>query len=97
MPFAPLAYIFLARAEDFLDTIFPDLLFISMALLRPLLVFSFEPRKTTARASLPLAMTLTLFFFMLRMDFIDFIDFIAFIDFMLRMAFIDLIDFITRA
>merc|ERR1719254_397261 len=77
----------LAYAEAFLLTIFPVLFFTSMVLVRPVRVFSLVPRNTTARALLPLAMTLTfLAFFMRRMA-----DFIAFIALMLRMAFIDLI------
>merc|ERR1719401_849404 len=84
-----LAKFFLLCADALLETIFPALFLVSMALVRPVWVFSFVPRNTIERAILPLAMMLTfLAFFMRRMDFIA-----ARIAFMLRMAFMDFIAF----
>merc|ERR1712151_794633 len=74
---ALLTNLFLAAADDFLLTILPVLLFIRVAFVRPLVVFSFLPRKTEAFARLPLAILLTFmaFFFMAFIAFIAFIPF----------------------
>merc|ERR1740129_515529 len=62
--------VFLARTEAALLTILPCLFLIKDAFVRPPDVFSFEPRKTLAFASLPLAILLVA-------RFIAFIAFIA--------------------
>merc|ERR1712222_71940 len=54
---------FLARADASLLTIFPVLLLVRVAFVKPPTVFSFLPLKTAASASLPLAMMLTFFTF----------------------------------
>merc|ERR1719326_1788524 len=72
---------FLARRDAFLLTILPFLFLIKSDLVKPVYVFSLLPRKTTARAILPLAILLTAFFFMARMAFTAAIAFIAFIAF----------------
>merc|ERR1712087_307193 len=46
-------------AEAFLETILPNLFFISLSLVSPDTVFSLLPRSTMARPSLPLAILLT--------------------------------------
>merc|ERR1719469_1308193 len=66
------AYLFLARAEAALLTIFPVLLLIKESLVRPLAVFTFLPLKTAALALLPRATMLTFLTF-----FIAFMLFIA--------------------
>merc|ERR550537_498392 len=72
---------FLARRDAFLLTILPYLFLIKSDLVMPPTVFSLLPRKTTARAILPLAILLTVFFFIARMAFMAAIAFIAFIAF----------------
>merc|ERR1711972_1081490 len=57
------AKFFFARADAALLTIFPDLLLVKVALVRPPTVFAFLPLKTAALAALPFAMTLTFFTF----------------------------------
>merc|ERR1712124_97138 len=61
---------FLAKGDRFLLTILPYLFLIKSDLVKPVAVFSLVPRKTTARAILPLAVLLTAFFFIARMAFI---------------------------
>merc|ERR1719210_3035886 len=56
------AYFLLLAADAALLTILPDLFFASLAFVMPPAVFSFDPRKTTILAYLPLAILLTLFF-----------------------------------
>merc|ERR1719326_1897856 len=68
---------FLARRDAFLLTILPRLFLIKSALVMPVYVFSLLPRKTTARAILPLAILLTAFAFMAFMAAMAFIAFIA--------------------
>merc|ERR1719270_392365 len=77
---------FLARADAFLLTILPVLLFTNWSLVMPLLVFSLPPANTTARASFPFAILLTFMAFIT--GFMAFIAaFIAgFMDFMAFMA-----------
>merc|ERR1719343_1822472 len=82
---------FLARKDAALLTIFPLLLLIRVAFVKPPTVFTFLPLKTASLASLPRATMLTfLTFFMAFMPFIAF-AFMAFMAF-LRAAF-----FIARA
>merc|ERR1719188_1237032 len=93
---------FLARADAALLTIFPLLLLIRVAFVKPPTVFTFLPLKTAALASLPLAMTLTFFtFFMAFMAFMAFMGaaFMAFMGaaFMAFMAFMPGLAFIARA
>merc|ERR1719453_2622845 len=84
-----------------LETIFPRLFFMSISRVRPDLVFSFEPRKTTERASFPEATLDTRFAFITFMAFIaafffmTFMAFIAAFFFMTFMAFIAAIFFMT--
>merc|ERR1719270_2459493 len=71
---------FLARADAFLLTILPVLLFTNWSLVMPPLVFSLPPRNTTARASFPFAILLTFMAFLAFMAFMAFIaGFIPFI------------------
>merc|ERR1719436_1194292 len=80
---------FLERWEAALDTILPFLFLVKEALVMPPEVFSLLPRKTTALATLPLAILLTLFAFIAFMTFIVvFLPLIAFMAFMAFMAFI---------
>merc|ERR1719174_3124983 len=72
--FSPLlAQRFLPRADIFLDTTFPDLLLTSSVFYRPDVVFSFRPKNTRLRASLPLAILLSAFAFFIDLFFIDFL------------------------
>merc|ERR1719367_1972124 len=69
---------FLPCAEAALDTILPVLFFISLSLVRPDCVFVLFPLNTDTLERLPLAITLTRFFFLIaRMAFIARIAFIA--------------------
>merc|ERR1712218_539780 len=61
---------FLARADAFLLTILPVLLFTNWSLVMPLLVFSLPPANTTARARFPFAILLTFMAFLAFMAFI---------------------------
>merc|ERR1719410_2783936 len=80
------AQAFFFAADCALLTILPVLFFVSLSLVMPLLVFSFPPRNTTARALLPLATLLT------------FIAFLAFIGaFIAAFAFIAFMTFIAGA
>merc|ERR1719148_354611 len=86
---ALVANFFLAAADAFLLTILPFLLFIRVAFVRPLAVFSLFPRKTEAFARLPLAILLTFMAFM-PLFFMAFIAFIAFIPFFIAAFFMPL-------
>merc|ERR1719262_134284 len=79
-------YLFLAAALDFLLTILPLLFITRSDFLRPPTVFSLPPLKTLLFARLPLAILLTVFFFMAFIAFIAFMAFIAFIAFMVFIA-----------
>merc|ERR1719161_3365217 len=81
---------FLPIADCFLDTILPYLFFTKSLLVKPPMVFSLLPRKTSAFANLPLAILLTFiaFFFIAFIAAMAFIDFIAFIAAMAFIAFI---------
>merc|ERR1719221_1637837 len=84
------AQFFFARADAALLTIFPLLLLVRVAFVKPPTVFTFLPLKTATLASLPFATTLTfLTFFMAFVPFI-FMAFIAAFMAGLRAAFIAL-------
>merc|ERR1719230_1163041 len=91
----------LEKALLFLLTILPALLRVRSFAVRPPTVFALLPRSTMALAMRPLAILLTVFFFMAFMAFIAaffFITFMAFIAaffFITFMAFIAAIFFIT--
>merc|ERR1719240_1437341 len=74
---AAIQALFLPNADLFLLTILP-FLFKEAAVIPPT-VFSLDPRKTNTFAILPLAILLTVFFFMAFMAFMAAIAFIAFI------------------
>merc|ERR1719263_84196 len=76
---AAIQALFLPNADLFLLTILPFLFLVKEAAVIPPTVFSLEPRKTNAFAILPLAILLTVFFFMAFMAFMAAMAFIAFI------------------
>merc|ERR1719393_1212859 len=68
----------LARRLLFLLTTLPYLFLVKSFAVKPPTVFALEPRSTMTLAILPVAVLLTLFFFIAFMAFIAFIAFIAF-------------------
>merc|ERR1719305_2219939 len=84
-------YAFLPAALAFLLTSLPLLLLLTMSdFFSPPAVFSLPPSHTLALARLPLAILLTVFFFiafMLFMAFMAFMAFIAFMDFIANAMF----------
>merc|ERR1719409_659397 len=81
-----LANFFFAAALAFLLTTLPLLLITRSDFVRPPIVFSFPPLKTLLLARLPVAILLTVFFFMAFMAFMAFIAFMAFTAFMAFIA-----------
>merc|ERR1719420_767295 len=76
---AAIQALFLPNADFFLLTILPFLFLVKEAAVIPPTVFSLDPRKTNTFANLPLAILLTVFFFMAFMAFMAAMAFIAFI------------------
>merc|ERR1719183_2271546 len=76
---AAIQRLFLPNADFFLLTILPCLFLVREAAVIPPTVLALVPRKTNTLAILPLAILLTVFFFMAFMAFMAAIAFIAFI------------------
>merc|ERR1712093_829013 len=74
---AAIQRLFLPKADFFLLTTLPCLFLVREEAVIPPTVFSLEPRKTITFAILPLAILLTVFFFMARMAFMAAMAFIA--------------------
>merc|ERR1719331_2550222 len=75
---AAIQALFLPNADFFLLTTLPCLFLVREAAVIPPVVLALEPRKTNTFAILPLAILLTVFFFMAFMAFMAAIAFIAF-------------------
>merc|ERR1711869_95846 len=76
---AAIQRLFLPNADFFLLTTLPCLFLVREEAVMPPTVLALVPRKTNTFAILPLAILLTVFFFMARIAFMAFIAFIAFI------------------